>query len=166
MNKSTPSQIITSIVRCQYYPCGRPPVSPDPFVIQTRFIPEVVGRLTFSIHVSGPSTSTGRGSNGAWQKFERGEIEIWDFYVAFGQELSDTVLGNGWYREYCAQRGIGERTFLTSCRSSSFTDDRSFLLLVIRKMTFCRTTSFPSSRPGTSQIVQDYQRSWKLTGEM
>jgi len=49
---------------------------------------------------------THRGDRGAWQRFERGEIELWDFYVAFGQELSDTVLGNVWYREYCAQRGI------------------------------------------------------------
>jgi len=31
---------------------------------------------------------------------------LWDFYVAFGQELSDTALGNVWYREYCAQKGI------------------------------------------------------------
>lgn len=49
---------------------------------------------------------TRRGNGGAWQRFERGEIPLWDFYVAFGNELSDTVLGNAWYREYCAQRGI------------------------------------------------------------
>ncbi|KAF9648067.1 HAD-like protein [Thelephora ganbajun] len=49
---------------------------------------------------------TRRGSSGAWQRFERGEMELWNFYVTFGQELSDTVLGNVWYREYCVQRGI------------------------------------------------------------
>jgi len=49
---------------------------------------------------------TRRGDDGAWQRLERGEIPLWDFYVAFGRELSDTVLGNGWYREHCAQRGI------------------------------------------------------------
>jgi len=50
--------------------------------------------------------NTRRGDDGAWQRLERGELPLWDFYVAFGRELSDTVLGNGWYREHCAQRGI------------------------------------------------------------
>lgn len=58
-----------------------------------------------------------RGANGAWQRFERGEIELWDFYVAFGHELSDTALGNAWYREYCAQKGIGERSLFDSWSS-------------------------------------------------
>lgn len=49
---------------------------------------------------------TGRGSNGAWQKFERGEIEILPFYEAFGRDLSDTVNGNIWYRDYCKRRGL------------------------------------------------------------
>jgi len=49
---------------------------------------------------------TRRGDDGAWQRFERGQIELWDFYVAFGQDLSDTVHGNVWYREYCARKGI------------------------------------------------------------
>jgi hypothetical protein len=35
-------------------------------------------------HLSSRAISTRRGDNGAWQKFERGEIELWDFYVAFG----------------------------------------------------------------------------------
>ena len=56
--------------------------------------------------------STRRGDNGAWQRFERGQIDLWDFYVAFGQELSDIVLGNVWYRGYCARKGIGERSAL------------------------------------------------------
>ncbi|CAL1704348.1 unnamed protein product [Somion occarium] len=49
---------------------------------------------------------TRRGSNGAWQKFERGEIALFPFYEAFGRELSDTSAGNVWYREYCARKGI------------------------------------------------------------
>jgi hypothetical protein len=64
--------------------------------------------------------SSRRGDNGAWQRFERGQIQLWDFYVAFGQELSDTVLGNPWYREYCARKGIGERTFSTLLVPSPF----------------------------------------------
>lgn len=51
--------------------------------------------------------STRRGSNGAWQRFERGEIPLFTFYEQFGQDLSDTVRGNVWYREYCARKGLG-----------------------------------------------------------
>jgi len=40
--------------------------------------------------------STGLGSNGAWQKFERGEIDLLPFYEAFGRELSDTKHANAW----------------------------------------------------------------------
>ncbi|KAF9532326.1 HAD-like domain-containing protein [Crepidotus variabilis] len=49
---------------------------------------------------------TGRGSQGAWAKFERGEIELFQFYRDFGKELSDSVNGNIWYKEYCNRRGL------------------------------------------------------------
>jgi len=49
---------------------------------------------------------TRRGREGAWQKFERGEISLFPFYEAFGLELSDTMNGNKWYSEYCQRRGI------------------------------------------------------------
>ncbi|EKM55529.1 uncharacterized protein PHACADRAFT_256222 [Phanerochaete carnosa HHB-10118-sp] len=49
---------------------------------------------------------TRRGSNGAWQKFERGEIPLFVFYEQFGRDLSDTERGNVWYRAYCERRGI------------------------------------------------------------
>ncbi|OCH95499.1 HAD-like protein [Obba rivulosa] len=48
----------------------------------------------------------GRGAHGAWQKFERGEIPLFEFYAAFGRELSDTKAGNAWYAEYCRRKGI------------------------------------------------------------
>jgi hypothetical protein len=41
-------------------------------------------------------SSTGRGPNGAWQKFERGEIDVFSFYEVFSCDLSDTVNGNKW----------------------------------------------------------------------
>lgn len=41
--------------------------------------------------------SVGRGSQGAWQKFERGELLIYEFYEAFGRDLSDAENGNKWY---------------------------------------------------------------------
>ncbi|KAJ8093183.1 hypothetical protein PM082_020668 [Marasmius tenuissimus] len=47
-----------------------------------------------------------RGPQGAWQKFERGELEIFAFYDAFSRDLSDTANGNVWYRSYCKRKGI------------------------------------------------------------
>jgi len=47
-----------------------------------------------------------RGQNGAWQKFERGELPILEFYKAFGQELSDTESGNKSYLRHLKKKGI------------------------------------------------------------
>ncbi|PPQ78547.1 hypothetical protein CVT25_011819 [Psilocybe cyanescens] len=49
---------------------------------------------------------TGRGSNGAWQRFERGEMDLLPFYEAFGRDLSDTVNGNLWYKSYCDRKAL------------------------------------------------------------
>ena len=51
--------------------------------------------------------STTRGSHGAWQKFERGEIPLLAFYAQFGADLSDAARANAWYREYCERKRIG-----------------------------------------------------------
>ncbi|KAL0947395.1 hypothetical protein HGRIS_013508 [Hohenbuehelia grisea] len=48
----------------------------------------------------------GRGSNGAWQRFERGELSLFEFYEGFGKDLSDTVNGNIWYKAYCERNGL------------------------------------------------------------
>ncbi|TFK29786.1 HAD-like protein, partial [Coprinopsis marcescibilis] len=48
----------------------------------------------------------GHGSNGAWQRFERGEIDLSTFYPAFSRDLSDVVKGNTWYKAYCERRKI------------------------------------------------------------
>jgi len=50
--------------------------------------------------------SVSRGPRGAFQRFERGEISLFQFYEEFGRDLSDTVNGNIWYRQYCQRRGI------------------------------------------------------------
>ncbi|KAI0781051.1 HAD-like protein [Trametes elegans] len=42
---------------------------------------------------------TVRGSTGAWQKFERGEMPLFPFYEQFGRELSDTELFGRMMRE-------------------------------------------------------------------
>ncbi|KAG2158154.1 HAD-like protein [Suillus bovinus] len=49
---------------------------------------------------------TSWGPNGAWQKFERGELSLFTFYEDFGRDLSDTDNGNKWYAEYCARKSI------------------------------------------------------------
>ncbi|KAJ6500497.1 HAD-like domain-containing protein [Mycena sanguinolenta] len=47
-----------------------------------------------------------RGPDGAWQKFERGEMPLFAFYEQFSRDLSDTSRGNVWYAAYCKRRGI------------------------------------------------------------
>ncbi|KAK7023959.1 epoxide hydrolase [Favolaschia claudopus] len=47
-----------------------------------------------------------RGPNGAWQKFERGELSLLPFYDAFTRDLSDTTNGNKWYTAYCERKDI------------------------------------------------------------
>lgn len=34
---------------------------------------------------------------------------MFDFYTAFGRDLSDTTTGNTWYTEYCERKQIGIR---------------------------------------------------------
>ncbi|KAG8728622.1 hypothetical protein FRC12_021617 [Ceratobasidium sp. 428] len=50
---------------------------------------------------------TKRGHGGAWQRFERDELELYPFYKAFGEELSDTARGNEYYKEWCRSRNVG-----------------------------------------------------------
>ncbi|KAF9052694.1 epoxide hydrolase [Panaeolus papilionaceus] len=57
---------------------------------------------------------TGQGSNGAWQRFERGEMDLIPFYEAFGRELSDVKKGNEWYTEYCVRRKMATPVLPTS----------------------------------------------------
>jgi hypothetical protein len=54
------------------------------------------------------TSSTGYGEQGAWQQFERGEIDLSTFYRRFGEELSNTENGKIWYAEYCSKRSLGE----------------------------------------------------------
>jgi hypothetical protein len=61
--------------------------------------------------------SAARGSQGAWQRFERGELALFPFYEAFGRDLSDTHNGNIWYREYCKRKAIGEFTLCLRTRN-------------------------------------------------
>lgn len=46
-----------------------------------------------------------RGETGAFQRFERGEIDLWDFYRDFGNELSQVREGNEWYMAWCRETG-------------------------------------------------------------
>ncbi|TFL07697.1 HAD-like protein [Pterulicium gracile] len=46
-----------------------------------------------------------RGSDGAWQQFERGELPLLAFYQAFSRDLSDTTANNASYSNYCTRKG-------------------------------------------------------------
>ncbi|KAF8630354.1 hypothetical protein AX15_002921 [Amanita polypyramis BW_CC] len=48
----------------------------------------------------------GRGSQGAWQRFERGELGLFEFYEAFSLDLSDVLVGNKLYARYCERKGL------------------------------------------------------------
>ncbi|KAM6500653.1 HAD-like domain containing protein [Amanita muscaria] len=48
----------------------------------------------------------GHGPQGAWQRFERGEIPLSEFYESFTRELSDVEAGNQWFSLYCRRKGI------------------------------------------------------------
>lgn len=49
---------------------------------------------------------TARGRQGAFQRLERSEIDLWTFYHQFGEELSATEQLNEWYTAYCKSRGF------------------------------------------------------------
>lgn len=49
---------------------------------------------------------TAHGENGAYQRFERGEIALAQFYDAWGRELNDVSRGNAAYAGYCAKRAL------------------------------------------------------------
>jgi hypothetical protein len=50
---------------------------------------------------------TARGRQGAFQRFERSELDLHSFYARFGQELSEAEAGNEAYRQFCRRRGVG-----------------------------------------------------------
>ena len=51
---------------------------------------------------------TALGQQGAFQRLERGEIELEQFYSEFGDELSAVGRANEAYNKYCTKMGIGE----------------------------------------------------------
>ncbi|KAG9122145.1 hypothetical protein FRC07_001606 [Ceratobasidium sp. 392] len=86
---------------------------------------------------------TKRGHGGAWQRFERDELELYPFYKAFGEELSDTARGNEYYREWCRSRNVevphlpesvaidGRELFGRMMRSAEFDP---YIITAIRKL--------------------------------
>jgi hypothetical protein len=59
--------------------------------------------------------STRTGNQGAWQRLERGEMDLFPFYQQFGYDLSDIERGTIWYAEYCKKRRLC--TFLPNIKS-------------------------------------------------
>ncbi|EGN96072.1 hypothetical protein SERLA73DRAFT_185594 [Serpula lacrymans var. lacrymans S7.3] len=76
-------------------------------VIRSPFIPVAEYEKELGVPPNYLNCSIGaRGKQGAWQRFERGEIPLFAFYQAFGSDLSDVKNNNVWYMEYCKRRGI------------------------------------------------------------
>lgn len=51
--------------------------------------------------------STAKGEDGAYQRFERGECSLSEFYDDWGRELNDLPRGNAAYKAYAQRRGLG-----------------------------------------------------------
>ncbi|KAG2185601.1 hypothetical protein INT44_002394 [Umbelopsis vinacea] len=77
-----------------------------------------------------------QGETGAFQKLERGEIKLHDFYAAFGEQLSHPS-NKEHYREYMKKQGKdvpiipdvkvdGRELFQSMMRETSFVDERIF----------------------------------------
>src|ERR1700722_2322769 len=76
----------------------------------------VLLRLAFRDFDHQYSTSVSRGAQDAFQRFGRGELSLFQFYEAFGRDLSDTVNGNIHVRS----RNYGRLANTVSSRSTTF----------------------------------------------
>jgi len=72
--------------------------------------------------------STRTGNQGAWQRFERGEVDLFPFYQQFGCDLSNIEQGKFWYAEYCKKRGL--RTSLLDMRLYTLPSQGSPIFLI------------------------------------
>lgn len=72
--------------------------------------------------------STRTGNQGAWQRFERGEVDLFPFYQQFGSDLSNIERGKVWYAEYCKKRGL--RASPLDIRLYTFPSQRSPAFLI------------------------------------
>ncbi|CEQ40279.1 SPOSA6832_01883 [Sporobolomyces salmonicolor] len=63
---------------------------------------------------------TARGEDGAFQRLERGELGIEDFYRRFGEELSEVGRGNEAYQAYCRKAGIGSKRYKVAALTNNF----------------------------------------------
>lgn len=59
---------------------------------------------------------TAQGHGGAFQRLERGELPLDEFYRQFGTELSNVESGNRAYRAHCHRIGKGELAYLLARR--------------------------------------------------
>ncbi|KAI0807135.1 HAD-like protein [Fomes fomentarius] len=71
---------------------------------------------------------TTRGSHGAWQKFERGEIPLFPFYEQFGRELSDTAVNNPAYAQYCKRRGLAAGRWRVIALTNNFSKSEADII--------------------------------------
>ncbi|KAN0062954.1 hypothetical protein ACQY0O_004776 [Thecaphora frezii] len=59
---------------------------------------------------------TAQGHNGAFQRFERNELDLYTFYAQFGKELSDVQANNRHYTRFCQARKMDVPPLPTSLK--------------------------------------------------
>lgn len=77
-----------------------------PLVAMKRVVLTPMGRFTLY--------RTAYGNDGAYQRYERGEINLKQFYDAWGRELNNVERGNKAYKTYCAKRSLSKAIY-TEC---------------------------------------------------
>ena len=107
--------------------------------VDTRTFPAAPGTSILMPQLAFPILRrTARGSHGAWQKFERGEMALFPFYDQFGRDLSDTKTNNPAYVKYCRRHALGAYDVTLAPASSS-----SSLSPQLHQLTSCRTGGVP-----------------------
>ncbi|GAC97766.1 hypothetical protein PHSY_005353 [Pseudozyma hubeiensis SY62] len=63
---------------------------------------------------------TAQGHGGAFQKFERSELDLYTFYRRFGNELSNVEKNNEAYIKFCKSRGQASGKFTIAALTNNF----------------------------------------------
>ncbi|KAJ1021687.1 hypothetical protein NDA16_003823 [Ustilago loliicola] len=63
---------------------------------------------------------TAQGHGGAFQRFERSELDLYTFYRRFGEELSNVEKNNEAYTKFCKSRGQDSGKFTIAALTNNF----------------------------------------------
>ncbi|CAG7854071.1 SubName: Full=Uncharacterized protein {ECO:0000313/EMBL:CCA75748.1} [Serendipita indica DSM 11827] len=115
---------------------------------------------------------TGHGHGGSWQRFERGEIDLYTFYDGFGRDLSDVRRGKSWYAQYCTKKGWtfptlppssemkvdGRELFGRMMRGSQFDDLVVRAIKIIRATRQYRVVAITNNFAGSTSNVDEEEK--------